>query len=147
MYTFSKLYFQEIYCFGCYGRIFGSSGYRGTSSNVWTNLEASKSLVVRQKESTPLRGVPATIDVNADSCIRCRKPVRMFSNCIFLKDPLNFFCRFMKRRKWYLNSDCSTKKDVTLVSIATLIWIQAKLVNWETREKSTAKIVIMLAEV
>ena len=53
----------------------------------------------------------------------------------------------MKRRKWYLNSDCSTKKDVTLVSIATLIWIQAKLVNWETREKSTAKIVIMLAEV
>ena len=137
---------KEIYCFGCYGRLFGSSGYRGTSSNVWTNEEASKSLVVKQKESTPLRGVPATIDVNTDSCIRCSKPVKMIK--IFDEFFLRFFfSRFTKRKKWFQNSDFSIKKDVTIALIAISIWIQAKLVNWETLEKSTARIVTMLVEV
>jgi len=65
---------QEIYCSGCYSRLFGTSGYRGIQSSVWTdNSEQIKS--VRVKESTPMRGTPAIIEVNKDSCIRCNRSV------------------------------------------------------------------------
>ena len=68
---------EEIYCNGCYSRQFGSSGYRGTSSNVWTDQTAAAAAKVvgnaiqRQvKEMTPI-----VIGVTTDNCNRCKGAV------------------------------------------------------------------------
>ena len=63
-------------CLGCYARLFGTAGYRGTQSNVWTDeSEEFKTSSIKIKGKTPISGIPAVIGVTSEACIRCNDSV------------------------------------------------------------------------
>ena len=69
-------YNLNIICLGCYARLFGTAGYRGTQSNVWTDeSEEFKTSSILIKGKTPISGIPAVIGVTSESCIRCKDSV------------------------------------------------------------------------
>ena len=69
-------YNLNIICLGCYARLFGTAGYRGTQSNVWTDeSEEFKTTSIKIKGKTPISGIPAVIGVTSEACIRCTDSV------------------------------------------------------------------------
>ena len=71
-----NVYNLNIICLGCYARLFGTAGYRGTQSNVWTDeSEEFKTTSIKIKGKTPISGIPAVIGVTSEACIRCTDSV------------------------------------------------------------------------
>ena len=69
-------FISTILYLGCYARLFGTAGYRGTQSNVWTDeTEEFKATSIKIKGKTPISGIPAVIGVTSDNCIRCKDSV------------------------------------------------------------------------
>ena len=71
-----NLFLPNILCSGCYARLFGTAGYRGTQSNVWTDeSEEFKTTSIKIKGKTPISGIPDVIGVTSEACIRCTDSV------------------------------------------------------------------------